>query len=66
MLRMPLDLHAKGSAPACNIQIEPNLTKQKCQFMLRTVADPLACTSNGMLRLTQVKVVKVCMCYGQF
>src|ERR1700685_4199061 len=30
---MPLDLHAKGSAPVRNIQIEPNLTKQKCQFV---------------------------------
>jgi hypothetical protein len=30
---MPLDLHAKGFAPVRNIQIELNLTKQKCQFV---------------------------------
>ena len=37
-----------GSAPARNIQIEPNPTKQKCQFVLRTGADPLTCRSNGI------------------
>ena len=46
---MPLDLHVKGSAPARNIQIEPNLIKQKCQFVcygqVQTLsrADPMAC-----------------------
>ena len=46
---MALDLHAKGSAPARNIQIELNLTKQKCQFvcygLVQTLwrADPMAC-----------------------
>ena len=46
---MPLDLHAKGSAPARNTQIEPNLTRQKCQFVrygdVKTLwrADPMAC-----------------------
>ena len=46
---MPLDLHAKGCAPARNIQIEPNLTKQKCYFVcyghVQTLwhVDPMAC-----------------------
>jgi hypothetical protein len=46
---MPLDLHATGPAPARNIQIEPNLTKQKCQFVcygqVQTLwrPDPMAC-----------------------
>jgi hypothetical protein len=48
---MPLDLHAKGFATVRNIQIEPNPTKQKRQFVLRTGADPLTCRSNGMLRM---------------
>jgi len=50
---MPLDLHAKESAPACNIQIEPNLTTEMLICMLRTGADPLACRSNGLLRIHQ-------------
>ena len=37
---MPLDLDAKGSAPARNIQIEPNLTKQKCEFYVTDRCSP--------------------------
>jgi hypothetical protein len=57
---MPLDLHAKGSVPARNIQIEPNLTKQKCEFVcyrqVQTLwrADPMACFVYLMLNAVLV------------
>jgi hypothetical protein len=49
---MPLDLDAKGSAPVRNIQIESNLTKQKCQFVcfgqvqILWRAVPMACFAS--------------------
>ena len=54
---MPFDLHAKGSAPARNIQIEHNLTKQKCQFVcygqvqILWRADPMACFGSDNLTM---------------
>ena len=49
MRSMPLGLHAKGSASVRNIQIKPNLTKQKCPFVcygqvqILWRVDPMAC-----------------------
>jgi len=63
----PLDLDAKGSAPVRNIQIEPKLTKQKCQFVCYGQVQTLwrAAARNIQIQHNLTKQKYRFVCYGQ-